>query len=98
MKDMNKAQGTLRSAAQVIQIPFNHQVMMNPEIEKGNEKFKIQISLDKQAPGLPSLFPEITASLQGEELTKCRRQLTLRNHSGELISMLTSKDEMKIRL
>jgi len=56
------------------------------------------VLLDKAAPGLPSVFSDITQLLSEEDVKGCRRQLTLRNHSGELVSLLTSKDELKIRL
>jgi len=56
------------------------------------------VLLDKGAPGLPTIFPDITQLLSEDDVKACRRQLTLRNHSGELISLLTSKDELKIRI
>lgn len=71
IKDPSKQQGTLRSAAQSLEVPFSFQVSLNPDVEKGNEKCKIQITLDKAAPPLPHLFPEVCK--RDQDLDHCKR-------------------------
>ena len=63
IKDSTRQTGTLRSAKETVKLPFAHLVQLNPEVDKGNERFKVQINLDKPSPGLTELFPSLTAPL-----------------------------------
>lgn len=41
IKDSTRQTGTLRSAKETVKLPFAHLVQLNPEVDKGNERFKV---------------------------------------------------------
>jgi Bardet-Biedl syndrome 9 protein len=40
---------------------------LNTEVEKSNEKYKVQVMLDRSAPSLPAIFPGVTHKLSAED-------------------------------
>jgi len=50
----------MRSASQLVQYPFAFYSQIYPEVEKQNEAFKIQVSLDKAGVNIPMVYSEMS--------------------------------------
>lgn len=94
----NSMGGALRSATASCKLSFPFFCQLLPEVKKDNDTFKLLFLLDKPAPSLLELFkdvvdgqPEIAAELDNpKQVTfECRNKVT--------VSVLVSKDDMKIR-
>lgn len=97
MKDPIKQTGTLRSAAISAKLGFPFFTQILPDIVRENDSAKVMISLDKQAPSLLSVFRDVIESQHLTNRLQNTRMLTFLLHNHAPVSILVSKDDVRIR-
>lgn len=65
---------------------------------KSEVDFKVNFILNKAAPSVLSLFEEVIESLQAREVSSNKKQMTFVYHNQVPVSVLISKDDVKIRI
>ena len=79
------------------QLPLTFFCSILDDVEKENAAAKLLILLDKPALSLLDLFHDLVESREmGEPLTNTK-QVTIATRSGHTVSVLVSKDDLKIR-
>lgn len=69
-----------------------------PGAAKESSDVKINLILNKKAPSAVSLFEDVIESLQARELCTNKKQVSFIYHNQMPVSLLISKDDIKIRL
>lgn len=85
----------MRSATTSFTLPFNFFVQLHPEVIKDNDNFKLVLSLSDGCPSLLILFGDVTATDNSQLANTKQVTFILRNQ--ETVSILVSKDDLKLR-
>ena len=88
--------GKLRTAATSFKIPFSFFAQMQPEVVKDNDNFKLVLQLTGPCPSLLELFRDVQRTEEVEMTNPKQMTFVLRNQ--ETVSVLISKDDLKVRL
>ena len=87
--------GKLRSATASFTIPFCFFAQKQAEVIKDNDNFKLVLNLTAPCPSLLEMFSDVDA-IDAEEMANTK-QLTFVLRNQETVSLLVSKDELKVR-
>ena len=72
---------------------------MLPEVVKDNDSFKLVLSLDKPCPSLLLLFSDVEViNTEEDQEMENTKQVSFLLRNKEVVSVLVSKDDMKVRI
>ena len=89
--------GRLRTASTSFDIPFSFFVNFHPELIKDNDNFKLVLGLDGPCPSLLQLFSDVELIMPDQGQLTNTKQVTFILRNQETVSLLVSKDDLKIR-
>lgn len=70
----------------------------NQGASQKEEGFKLNLVLNRATPSVLSLFEDAVESLNARQFCQNKKQLTFTYHNQTPVSLLISKDDLKIRL
>ena len=89
--------GRLRSATTSFTLPFPFFANFLPELIKDNDNFKLVLVLSGPCPSLLQLFSDVELSMPDQDPLTNTKQVTFILHNHETVSVLVSKDDLKVR-
>eukprot|EP00347_Sterkiella_histriomuscorum_P008020 403346677 len=100
VQDLNQqGQGTLRTSMTEVNLPLQFFVQIGAQgASKEASDFKLNLVLNKPTSSAVSLFEDVVESLQARELCTNKKQITFLYHNIVPVSLLVSKDDLKIRI
>lgn len=94
--------GLQRTAVASIKLPLAFFLQILPAHQASGQPpenaSKINLILNKSAPSVLSLFEDVVESLGAREICQNRKQITFTYHTGAPITLIVSKDDMKVRV